>query len=262
MDVRKFPTKISIGIILCRINPISKNPEVLLVHKRYTYAYSDFIQGHYPSNPQSLSFLPTIQKLFENMTIDELLDIMSLKFSQMWYRIWLNRNTKTEFYHKKYHKFYSIFMKDDGGRRLRRILQDIRCVGTVLWEIPKGRRSNPSETDIICAVREFQEETYINKNMYHILPNIKQKSLYISEGLRYLSIFYVAVANRILTHSSIYYSRSFGQASIKDMACFGEISESKWFDIESLRLVDEHGRIEHIIKPALNIAKKYAYRVF
>ena len=39
------------------------------------------------------------------------------------------------------------------------------------WEFPKGRR-NSKERDIDCALREFEEETGINKNRISVIENI------------------------------------------------------------------------------------------
>jgi 8-oxo-dGTP pyrophosphatase MutT (NUDIX family) len=39
------------------------------------------------------------------------------------------------------------------------------------WEFPKGRRNN-KEKDLECALREFEEETGINKNKISVVENI------------------------------------------------------------------------------------------
>jgi 8-oxo-dGTP pyrophosphatase MutT (NUDIX family) len=39
------------------------------------------------------------------------------------------------------------------------------------WEFPKGRRNN-KEKDLECALREFEEETGINKNKINVVENI------------------------------------------------------------------------------------------
>ena len=40
------------------------------------------------------------------------------------------------------------------------------------WGFPKGRR-NYNESDLVCALREFQEETGYNKKNIDIISNIK-----------------------------------------------------------------------------------------
>ena len=68
----KYVTKISIGIIIIRIN--NKQPEVLLINKRCTYAFSEFICGNYKTYNNKIEYI------LEQMTTEELLDIWSLNF--------------------------------------------------------------------------------------------------------------------------------------------------------------------------------------
>jgi hypothetical protein len=113
IDHSRISTKTSIGIILCRKNVNTGRPEVLLAHKRYTYAFADFVHGKYVrSRIGSNTMLRYIAPLFDHMTREELFDILSLNFEQMWYRIWLTTDNK-DLYNKKYAKFQSTFMRDD-----------------------------------------------------------------------------------------------------------------------------------------------------
>ena len=61
------------------------------------------------------------------------------------------------------------------------------------WELPKGRRIR-NEHNIMCATREFEEETGILSNEYVLLTNIKP---FIEEykgdnGVNYKHIYYLA----------------------------------------------------------------------
>jgi 8-oxo-dGTP pyrophosphatase MutT (NUDIX family) len=104
-----------------------------------------------------------IQHLLNNMSYSEKIDIISMQFSQMWYRIWLN-NPERSFnitdiyrdnnfsrtvienkynnietyrsYTDKKNKFESNFLKDK-GERLRNLIQQ-SSDSEILWEIPKG----------------------------------------------------------------------------------------------------------------------------
>ena len=64
------------------------------------------------------------------------------------------------------------------------------------WEIPKGRRNirnNVAENDIMCAKREFNEETGLNNLDYKLL-NIKPLSyeFYGSNNIKYKHIYFIA----------------------------------------------------------------------
>src|SRR3989344_1275994 len=193
-------TKVSIGVILCRNNAITKKPEVLLVHKRYTYAYAEFIHGRYAPSRNKMPHV-TVLTLLGRMSTEELLDVWSLNFEQMWYRIWLTHDKK-DFYLKKRAKFQAAFMRD-AGEGLRKAIQQTKTRSSPLWEIPKGRRLNARESDIICAIRELREETGVERNEYRFLPGVKRRVSYVSTGTRYVCIYYIAVANPRLAANNL-----------------------------------------------------------
>ncbi len=231
-------SKTSIGIILCRKN--NNKPEVLLVHKRFTYAFSAFVNGKYEFNDTY------INSLLQQMTVEELMDIWSLNFEQLWYRVWLTRD-KNEEYIRKFAKFQFNFLKD-GGEKLKQRIQHTKSNGFLLWEIPKGRKEL-LEDNIQCAVRELLEETGIKKNNYLILPNVKKSWSHISYGIRYINIFYIAICtNEIKKNDEIL--KSLFQSN-------GEVNKIDWFDIEKIRLMPEIKNIESILQSSLNIAKQF-----
>lgn len=245
--------KKSYGIILCKINPVNNTPEVLLVHKRYTYCYNMFIHGKYfKPNIWPRSSMQPIMNLLTQMTLEELLDIWSLDFKQMWYRIWLNNNYDVELYKRKFNKFYLSFIKYDNGDNLRKCIQQVRNYNTLSWEVPKGRPYDTHESDILCAIREVTEETGLKKNDYLILPNVKRYVNYISLGTRYICVYYIA----IIKSNIKYYNNSI----LKDISTVSEVSEIKWFDINKIRSIDDNKKhLETLVTPAFKLVKKYLH---
>lgn len=240
-------TKTSIGIIIVKFNTKTNCPEVLLVHKRYTYAFNEFICGNYVlKSPQSIY---SIESLLEQMSTEELLDIWSLNFEQIWFRLCLNVNKQDISYNRKYIKFQSAFMQD-GGKNLKKLIENTRNRGSLLWEVPKGRKINSKESDLSCALREVEEETGIKKHQYILIPNVKRKVSFISYGVRYVYIYYIAIANQNLFNLQF--------PNLKNIDKFQEVLEIRWFDIQFLRLFDNgKKRLESLIVPAFNLAKKY-----
>ena len=55
-------------------------------------------------------------------------------------------------------------------------------------------RRNLRETDYDCAIREFEEESSLNKEEYEILRNIRpvEEIFYGSNNIRYKHIYYIA----------------------------------------------------------------------
>jgi ADP-ribose pyrophosphatase YjhB (NUDIX family) len=250
-DISVIPVKKSYGIILCKINSLNNRFEVLLVHKRYTYSYSIFIHGKYSRpNIWPRSSMQFIINLLNQMTLDELLDIWSLDFKQMWYRIWLNNNSDTELYKRKYTKFYMSFIKNDNGEGLQKIIQQVRNYATLNYECPKGRPLDSNETNIACAIREIKEETGLTKSDYTILPNVKRYVNYVSLGTRYICTYYIAIINPSIK----YYNNSI----FKNITNINEVNETKWFDIEKIRVIDDYKKhLESLISSVFKLIKKY-----
>jgi 8-oxo-dGTP pyrophosphatase MutT (NUDIX family) len=242
-----MPTKISIGIILCRKKSPVDSLEVLLVHKRCTYAFSEFVLGKYPRNHAKSKALISI---FSRMTIEELLDIWSLNFDQLWYHLWLS-NDHGSSYEKKKAKFIALICDDD-GKYLRKTLLSVPTCGTLLWEVPKGhrRRGGQKETDLECAIRELNEETGVCKSEYKILPGVKKRVNYISAGTHYICTYYVAISTiRKYDIPPLIFNRE-----IRHMA---EISEVCWFNIGQVRCLLDSKRLVSLIEPTFRCAKKF-----
>lgn len=231
-------TKYSFGIILCR--PVRDTLEVMLIQKRFTYAYFDFIhcRGNY-SNKNKLYDQPLIE-LFNQMTVDELLIIYSLDYRQMWYRIWLSYENS---FHSLKNKFEQLFLFD-GGVTLKALIRKSIPVGKLIWEIPKGRKTSGKEPDLFCAIREVHEECYINKDQYTLLPNVSKTVIYIHDQVKYVCKYYIAQMHE-RTEAPI------------TMDIKKEIQSSRWCTVEELRLIDNNNHLERLIRPTLRLVKKY-----
>ena len=228
--------KISFGIACCRIN--GNTPEILLICKRWTYAYIDFIHGKY----NSLDNFQLIE-LFNKMTFGEKLDILSLNFAQMWYRIWLNTPKKKQ-YHISKAKFDSTFL-GDGGAKLKKLINKSDNVERI-WEIPKGRKKYKNESDINCAIREFEEETNVKKNSYKIFPRVRKFYSYISDNIEYINIYYIAVVRHLFEP----------KINFESIDQVDEISNIKWMSIHDIRLIDRSGRLDKLISPIFRLVRK------
>ena len=241
----------SMGVILCRRrDPANGKLEVLLVRKRCTYAFADFVLGRYDTSESGVS------ELLDQMTHEELLDVVSLNFEQMWYRLWLSRGSRDAF-PRRQAKFLATF---GDGVRLRELAARSRGRGALLGEVPKGRRDSPREAGVACAVRELQEETGIEKSEYRLLPDARRVVGYVSNGTRYVGIYYIAIAHPHLSNVDRPRDR------VRGIRELGEIGEARWFDIEHLRLLETTdgpatksapGRLETTIAPAFRLARTY-----
>jgi 8-oxo-dGTP pyrophosphatase MutT (NUDIX family) len=190
------PIKKSYGIICCRHSV--EGVQIMMIKKSTTYHFCEFVAGHYRKHNES-----HLIKLFNNMTYYEKMDILSLKFQNMWYRIYRenpdnvfiqgNTNVWASSYLRKKNKFETTFLHDSGSR-LKRLIANSSNVETE-WEFPKGRKDNFDESDIETGIREFNEETGIRDDQYKILWNIQPYIMsYIDFGTKYQNQYYYASA--------------------------------------------------------------------
>ena len=101
-------TKKSYGIACCRWNINKQKYEYLLVQKKYTYYFINFVFGHYNLNQKS-----QLKYLLNRISVQEKYLILSYDFGKMWYHIWgvdpeQTVNPKTI---KIYNKYKQIFNK-------------------------------------------------------------------------------------------------------------------------------------------------------
>jgi 8-oxo-dGTP pyrophosphatase MutT (NUDIX family) len=205
------------------------------------------VHGHYSSRD-----LKKVYGLLELMTPDELLDLWSLNFDQIWYRIWLSYD-HTAHYNKKYRKFYNVFLKDDGGKRLRRMIESIKEYGGLYYEFPKGKKlpsiGNKVENSLACAMRELHEETRLDKRYYRIIDGFVRVYSYVHMGVKYVNTYYLAIAKPNLSQKSLSY--------LCHDITNGEVVRVQWMTFDQVRLVDTRGMLTDLLRPAFNKIKLY-----
>src|SRR3989344_499444 len=232
--------KISIGIACCRIN--GNIPEILLICKRCTYYYVEFVHGRYSDD--IINNNSQLINLFNGMTVEEKIDILSLNFSQIWYRVWLDTAKKRTYFIAKT-KFEFTFITPDGGAKLRKLISRSENSNRI-WEIPKGRKKFQAEADINCAIREFEEETNIKKNSYKIFPKAKRTYSYINSGVEYINTYYISIVEHLFEPKICFDTNN----------QIDEICDIKWMSIEEIRIIDKTGRLAKFVSPIFKYIKK------
>ena len=231
--------KISCGIACCRF-AANGEPEILLICKRFTYAYCIFIHSNYNTKSQE-----ALSTLLNEMTLDEKMDILSLNFDQMWFRVWYI-NEKTITYAQMKNQFELIHLIDDAGVGLRRAIS-VSNNKDRIWEIPKGHKASNNESELVCAMREFYEETGVAKTGYQLLSEQCVHYDYIENKILYKNKYFVAIANRKLNLNRV--------LSVDQLK---EISDIRWLNMAKIKLVDSSGRLETLVR---SIFKKFKKQV-
>ena len=170
---------------LCNENPYIK---FLMIQRKNSLGYLEFIRGRYDeTNNQNINYI------FEQMTHNEIQDILTKDFDFLWNDLWDVNNIKNKNHYKEYmtsrQKFYELKLnKSDIINNLKpKYLYNE-------WGFPKGRREL-YETDVVCAMREFEEETSYDEDDYTVLDeknNIKE-NLVGTNGVYYKHNYFLAL---------------------------------------------------------------------
>ena len=160
----------SYGIILFRIH--EKCKQFLMIRRKDTFGYIDFVRGKY--SPYNIEH---VQNIINEMSMEEKSRILNSSFDQLWKLMWgdiLNSQYRNEeiLSSKKYDMIKNGIISNNTNITLDYFIQNSSTSWKETeWEFPKGRRSY-LETDLDCALREFEEETGILKQNINIIDNI------------------------------------------------------------------------------------------
>jgi 8-oxo-dGTP pyrophosphatase MutT (NUDIX family) len=184
----------SYGIILFRYNNDGRGIEFLMIRRKDSFGYIDFIRGKYAPNN-----IEQIQKSINEMSIFEKKNILTESFETLWKKLWSDNN-KNQYRSeelsalKKFENIRNGIFINGTYITLQTLVDNSNTVWTETeWEFPKGRR-NYQEKDVVCALREFEEETGINKKNISIIENLLPfEELYIGSNHKaYKHKYYVA----------------------------------------------------------------------
>jgi 8-oxo-dGTP pyrophosphatase MutT (NUDIX family) len=166
----KYPIT-SVGIIAFRKNKERKY-EYLMIRRKDTIGFMEFIRGKYQLYNKSY-----IKNIMSEMTNLEKHKILTMDFHNLWNDIW-NNNIEFQFRAEetsardKFETLKNGYTSVDGKYNIVSLLNEINTNWEEQeWGFPKGRHNN-HEKDIICALREFEEETGYNKSSFKIIQNI------------------------------------------------------------------------------------------
>ena len=170
---------------------INNNIQFLLVQRKNSLGYLEFMRGRYNINNNEL-----IIKLFMQMTPEEINDINNKDFDYLWNNLWDINNIKNKYHHKEYiaskEKFYQLKLNNNI------IFENIKpSFDFNEWGFPKGRREL-YESDLVCAIREFEEETYIKEDDYYIFEkcNYIRENLIGTNGINYTHNYFLALLQK------------------------------------------------------------------
>ena len=169
---------ISSGIIAFRKKTNNK-PEFLIVCRKHSFGYVDFLRGRYAINNKA-----HIMDILYEMTNKEKESILSDDFDNIWLNLWGSsenayyKNEKT-FAREKYNMLMKgVFIKNERYNTVSLIKECKTSWETPEWGFPKGRK-NQNESGRQCAIREWSEETGFSQENIDIFDNIIPYNEYV-----------------------------------------------------------------------------------
>jgi ADP-ribose pyrophosphatase YjhB (NUDIX family) len=189
--------------------------KILMVRRKNSMNFIEFLRGKYdPSDKEHLS------KLFKLMTRDENIKILNSNFEFLWNELW-KETAKSKIYQKEYN-LSKLKFEELNKNNFYDLLNDnnLSTYTEAEWGFPKGRR-NSHEKNIMCAIREFNEETSLGLENLHILERLScAEEEYIgTNGIKYKHVYYLASSNVEL------------ELSINNDNQIYEIGDMGWFTI-------------------------------
>ena len=176
------------GIILIKN---IKNPEFLMVSRKNSLGFMEFIRGNYDINK-----FDTISFLFQQMIPKEIENISKMNFDELWNYAWndaeLPQYLKND-YKKSKDKYMTLRYGTNIIFSLEYYTNNIKSnYDDNEWGFPKGRRKK-NENIKDCALREFYEETGIKQEYINIVLENIEENLIGTNGIKYRHIYFVAI---------------------------------------------------------------------
>lgn len=154
--------------------------QVLMIRRKDSMSFAEFMRGKY--EPADTEY---IGRLFANMTLQEQTLIVCEPFDSIWRQLWGDDHLSPEYVSSK-EKFAQI----DREGMMKVYMSPFK---EPEWGFPKGRRVR-TETDIECAIREFNEETNVPREAYTLLKDIRLEETFTGlNGIRYRHAYFVAL---------------------------------------------------------------------
>ena len=197
------------------------NYEYLMIRRKDTFGYIDFIRGNY-----SLKNISHLQTIIDEMSIDEKNKLLNNSYEYLRNEMWQTNITPDKYNsEEQFSKLKFENLKNDGI--LEELINNSKTNwNEPEWEFPKGRK-NINETELETAIREFEEETgYLKKNI-NIVENITPyEEVFIGSNFKlYKHKYYLAYID------NIYSLNADNENNILDNFQTTEVSKIEWKNI-------------------------------
>ena len=155
-------------------NVVAANDDVkyLMISRKDSLGFVEFIRGKYQLYNEIY-----LRNIIDGMTNDEKKRLLTDDFNTLLQSLWgenvsIQYKSEELISREKYNKLKEGIRLEDTTYSLKSLVeQSTTSWETSEWGFPKGRR-NYQEKELVCALREFQEETGYKKNLIKIIQNL------------------------------------------------------------------------------------------
>jgi len=174
---------LSCGIVLVNQASMPVDPstvQVLMIRRKDSMSFAEFMRGKYDPTDDAY-----VGRLFSNMTLQEQTAVVCESFDALWNQLWGDDHSSPEYMFSK-----DRFARIDREGMMRSHMSPFK---EPEWGFPKGRRVR-TETDVECAIREFNEETNVPREAYTLVKDIVLEETFMGlNGIQYRHIYFVAL---------------------------------------------------------------------
>ena len=168
------------------INQLKESMLFILVSRKNSLGYIDYIKGKYTVE------LKSIQYLFEQMTDIEIFNIINQDFEYLWCDLWKKKKPT----HKNEYEI-SLAKFNEVKEKYKDEINNFRPKYPIPeWGFPKGKK-NSNETNMECAIRECNEETSLDISEFNLLNRLYPitEQLTGTNNIEYKHVYYLSIVN-------------------------------------------------------------------
>jgi len=149
---------------------INEEKKYMMICRKKSLGYVDFLRGKYTTHSSA-----HIINLLDEMTLQEKNDLLTKPFHELWEDLWgvhPDQGSDTNLAREKLALLIEGITIDGSRVTLAELIQSNTTSWTEPeWGFPKGRRNN-YETDCMCALREYEEETGHSRQTFNLINNL------------------------------------------------------------------------------------------
>ena len=196
----------------------------LMIQRKDTMGYIDFLRGKYPSNDllarNGMTREDIRKRYIDEMTVDERKRILNKTFEEMWDALWVNKNSRPYRnervgalrHFQEYHLPACEYINSTEAKWTH-----------TEFSFPKGRKQL-RENNQRCAQREFQEETGYTDFDYSLIKCRTFDEKFTGTNLiDYTHIYYLARASNNIRRPRV---------DFNDKTQMGEVKNIGWFTVD------------------------------